>query len=186
MPMRPPPPAAASVAPGGAWLGRHWRRIAQVGAGHGLYATFNWGFDNVLYVYVVYTFGILKGGVCMLLLSCLQCAATLLVYQRMGIDWVGAGLLAELRRKERRSRLQNLIVRASARSEALIFVLLCVFQDPFITTAYFKQGQFGALTVRDWRIFFGSVFVANLYWIFVAALIGQAVAVAWRWLSGLL
>lgn len=162
------------------WLARHWRRIAQIGTGHGLYATFNWFFDNVLYVYVVYTWGIVRGGAFMTLLSFIQCLLTLLVYQRMRIDWVGAGLLADLKRKPNRSRTEALLVLASARNRVLIFILLCIFQDPFITTAYFKEGSFERLTRRDWQVFVGSVLVANLYWIFVAALIGQAVAALWH------
>ncbi|MGE0388041.1 MAG: hypothetical protein AB7Q97_25225 [Gammaproteobacteria bacterium] len=162
-----------------------WRHLARIGTGHALYATFNWFFDNVLYVYVVYQWGMLRGGAVMTALSFLQCAATLIVYQRMGIDWVGAGLLAQMKRKPEPTRVERLLVWAADRNRVLIFVLLCVFQDPFITTAWFKEGRFDALTRRDWHIFVAAVLVSNLYWIFVASLIGQAVVAAWRFLQGL-
>lgn len=157
-----------------------WRRLAQIGTGRALYAAFNWLFDNVLYVYVVMTLGVLKGGALMMGLSFIQCAATLVAYQRMRIDWVGAGLLFEIKRKPARTRLENVLVWASDRHPAIIFTLLCVLQDPFITAAYFKHGSFERLSGRDWTLFVAAVIVSNLYWIFAASLIGQAVVALWR------
>lgn len=168
------------AAPAGFVPPRLWQRLAQIGTGHALYAGFNWAFDNILYVWVIYTLGMLKGGALMMAASGLQCALTLVVYQRMRIDWVGTGFLAEIRAKPERTRLERVLVWASNRHPAVIFTLLCVFQDPFITAAWFKQGSFERLTRRDWGIFAAAVAVANLYWIFVASLIGQAVATLWR------
>lgn len=170
-------------APAGASPPRVWQRLAQIGTGHALYAAFNWVFDNVLYVWVVYTLGILKGGALMMAASGVQCALTLIVYQRMRVDWVGTGLLAEIRAKTERSRLERVLVWAGDRHPVLIFTLLCVFQDPFITTAWFKQGRFDRLTRQDWSLFAAAVVVANVYWIFVASLIGQAIATLWQLLA---
>lgn len=172
------------AAPAGITPPRLWQRLAQIGTGHALYATFNWVFDNILYVYVVYTLGVLRGGALMMAASFVQCAVTLVVYQRMRIDWVGTGLLAEIRAKPTRTRVENALVWASNRHPGVIFTLLCVFQDPFITAAFFKQGSFERLSRRDWAIFVAAVLVSNLYWIFVASLIGQAVAVLWRFIAG--
>lgn len=171
------------AAPAGLSSPQLWQRLARIGTGHTLYAGFNWVFDNVLYVWVVYTLGMVKGGALMTAASFAQCALTLVVYQRMRIDWVGTGLLAEIRLKRERTRLERALVWASERHPAVIFTLLCVFQDPFITAAWFKQGSFERLTRRDWAIFLAAVVVANLYWIFVASLIGQAVAALWQLLT---
>ena len=173
------------AAPAGLDPPQLWQRLARIGTGHALYATFNWVFDNILYVWVVYTLGMVKGGALMMAASFAQCALTLVVYQRMRIDWVGTGLLAEIRLKRERTRLERALVWASERHPAVIFTLLCVFQDPFITAAWFKQGSFGGLTRRDWAIFVAAVVVANVYWIFVASLIGQAVATLWQLLTAL-
>jgi hypothetical protein len=162
-----------------------WRRLTHIGTGHALYAAFNWCFDNVLYVYVVFTLGMVTGGALMTALSCAQCAVTLLVYQRMRIDWVGSGWLAELRRKPQRSRLEDLMVWAGNGHPALLFTLLCVFQDPFMATAWFKHGNFERLTRRDWSLFGAAVLVSNLYWICVASVIGQVAAAAWRQFTAL-
>ena len=159
---------------------RLWRRLAQIGTGHALYTSFNWFFDNILYVYVVYTLGMLKGGAIMMAASFAQCALTLIVYQRMRIDWVGTGLLAEIRTKSDRTRLERALVWAADRHPVVIFTLLCVFQDPFITTAWFRQGRFGRLNRRDWGVFTAAVVASNVYWIFLASLIGQAIAALWQ------
>src|SRR5258706_3694112 len=78
------------------WVRRNRARLAEVGMGHAVYATFSWFFDNVLYIYVVYRLGLLVGGALMTFLSLVVCAATLLVYEQMRVDWVGAGSLARL------------------------------------------------------------------------------------------
>ncbi len=78
------------------WLMRHRRRLAQIGLGHLLYAGWNFFFDQVLYVYVIWRLGLVLGGAIMTGLAGLACLLTLLLYQRMKIDWVGAGSLAAL------------------------------------------------------------------------------------------
>jgi hypothetical protein len=163
------------------WFSRHRRRITTVGAGHLLYATFNWFFDNVLYVFIVYRYGLLWGGAIMTALSLVQCAVTLLAYERMRIDWVGAGSLARVTFGPNPSWWQSLILWAARRGNAAVFITLSVFQDPFITTAYFLQGRFDGLSGRAWRIFFGSVFVSNFYWTLRSGVVATLLFSAWRW-----
>ncbi len=155
------------------------RRVAQIGVGHTLYAGFNWLFDHVIYVYVVYQFGMVRGGLLMTALSFVQCAGTLLLYQRMRIDWVGAGLLAEIRLKPRRNGFERFLLWADTRHPLAIFTLLCIAQDPFITTAYFKRGQFDVITRGDWGRFILSVIVANFYWVFIASALGHVAVAVW-------
>ena len=160
-----------------------WQRWSQVGLGHATYAGFNWCFDHVLYVLVVYHYGMFHGGALMTALSCLQCAATLVIYQRMRIDWVGAGLLAQLGAKPNPSRIERLLLPMSRWSPTAVFVALCLLQDPFIATAYRRAGRFGALTRRDWQHFLVAVLISNLYWILVASALGKLLAAAWHLLS---
>jgi hypothetical protein len=137
----------------------------------------------VLYVFVIYHYGMLQGGALMTALSCIQCALTLVIYQRMRIDWVGAGLLAELRTKENPSRLERVLRPLSHWSPKAVFVALCMLQDPFIATAYLREGRFGALTRRDWQHFLVAVLISNLYWILVASVLGNLLAAAWHLIS---
>lgn len=162
------------------WLGRHRRRLAEIGTGHALYATFNWFFDNVIYVYVVFSLGLLTGGVIMTTFSLVQCGATLLLYERMKIDWVGAGSIASLVAMPNPAWWQRVIVWAAKRGSVFIFFALCVLQDPFITTAYFRQGRFDGLSARDWRIFFASVFASNFYWTLRSGAVATVLVSAWH------
>ena len=165
------------------WLRQHRQRLAQIGTGHLLYASFNFVFDEIVYVYVVYRLGMLVGGGIMTTFSLVQCAITLLIYERMQIDWVGAGSLARLASVPNPCWWQRIVRWAMHRGKVAIFIALCLFQDPFITTAYFRQGRFDGLTGRDWRIFFGSVLVSNLYWTLRSGVAAAILVTAWRWLS---
>jgi hypothetical protein len=159
------------------------RRIAEIGTGHLIYATFSWFFDNIVYVFVVYRLGLLVGGAIMTAFSLALCVATLLLYERMRIDWVGAGSLARLSCIPNPSWWQRIIIWATRRGDGLVFVVLCIFQDPFITTAYFRRGRFDGLTLRDWRIFFSSVLVSNFYWTLRSGVAAAILVGAWRWLT---
>lgn len=159
------------------------RRLAQIGTGHAVYASFNWLFDNVLYVYVILRLGLAAGGAIMTTFSLVQCAATLLLYERMKIDWVGAGSIAHLVSIPNPSWWQRIIAWAAKRGAAFVFLALCVFQDPFITTAYFRQGRFDGLRARDWRIFLASVVVSNFYWTLRSGAVAGLLVGVWRWLS---
>ncbi|MEQ1635966.1 MAG: hypothetical protein ABL903_04690 [Methylococcales bacterium] len=154
-------------------------RFTAIGLGHLLYAGFNWVFDHVIYVYVVYTWGMLIGGGLMTLGSLIQCAFTLRFYEKMQIDWVGAGALHTWYKQQSTSFSGRLYGRIKDNQKA-VFLLLCVFSDPFITTAYFREGRFNGLTSLDWRIFFCSVFVSNFYWICVSVLVGNGIAGLWH------
>lgn len=173
--------SASGVTP--ARLDSHWRRLAQIGIGHSLYAAFCWLFDHVLYVYVVYTLGILLGGAIMTAASLLICIATLMIYERMKVDWVGAGLLNEIAARQRHSLTDRLLVWTTRQNRVVVFLILCALSDPFITTAYLRGGAFNGLRKRDWQIFCASVLVSNLYWIFAADLIGHAVVTIWTWFT---
>jgi hypothetical protein len=164
-------------------IDQYWARVSLIGIGHGAYTAFNWLFDNVLYVYVIFHLGMLQGGAVMTALSLVQCATTLVIYQRMGIDWVGVGFLQELQQKPNQTVVERLLVWVSRWPSPALFVALCMFQDPFVTTTYFRGGRFGPLARTDWAIFIAAVLASNLYWIFVASALGKLVATVWQLLS---
>jgi hypothetical protein len=159
-----------------------YKRLTIIGAGHLLYAAFNWLFDHVIYVYAVFTWGMLIGGGLMTLFSLIQCALTLHLYEKMHIDWVGAGALHAWDEQESTSFAGRLFRRIGKKQKA-VFIFLCVFFDPFITTAYFRKGRFDGLTAHDWRIFLYSVLISNGWWICVSALLGNGISMLWQWLS---
>ena len=165
------------------WLARNGRRLAHIGIGHTIYATSSWLFDNVLYLYVIFRMGAVAGGALMTLLSLLICTATLIVYERMRIDWVGSGLLAELSATPNPPLWLRIVDWAQRRGSAVIFLALSIFQDPFITTAYFRQGRFDGLDKRDWRLFLASVVVSNLYWTLRSTVVVALLVAAWKWIT---
>lgn len=165
------------------WLSRHRRRITEVGIGHTLYATFNWFFDNILYIYVIYRLGLITGGALMTLLSLLQCAATLMLYERMRIDWVGAGYIATLKHITNPTGWQRIILRCQQSGAVAVFFALCIFSDPFITTAYFREGRFDGLSGRDWKIFIASGFASNFYCSLRSGAIAAVLLTAFQWVD---
>jgi hypothetical protein len=155
------------------------RKLLPIGLGHALYYAFNVAFDGILYVYVVHTHGLLKGGIAMTVIAALINVAMLLWYQHMKVDWVGGGYVQGLVGKSNPNLMERLMVWAHEKNSFLIFAVLNIVQDPFVATAYFKKGDFGRLTGKDWRCLLASIAFANFYWTFVAAGIGIAVARVW-------
>jgi len=165
------------------WVRRHCRRLTAIGIGHALYAVFNWFFDNVLYAWVIYRLGLMAGGAVMTFLSLLQCGATLVTYDRMRIDWVGSGALAELERVSDPAWWQRIILWAQRQGSGAIFLVLSILQDAFITTAYFRRGRFDGLRASDWRLFLASVLVSNFYWTLRSGAVVTVLVSAWNGLS---
>ncbi|SJM95854.1 conserved membrane hypothetical protein [Crenothrix polyspora] len=162
---------------------RHnYKRFTIIGLGHLLYAAFNWVFDHVIYVYAVFTWGMLMGGGLMTLLSLIQCALTLQLYEKMQIDWIGGGTLHNFTAQQPTNLTGRLLCRISKQPKA-VFLFLCVISDPFITTAYFRKGRFNGITTQDWQVFICSVIVSNGYWICISAFFGNLIAMLWHWLS---
>jgi hypothetical protein len=143
------------------------KKITLILCGHGTWAVISWLFDNLLYPVVLAGMGYFWGGIVMTTLSCIICASTLIWYEKKGNDWVGSGTLNELRKSDLSKR--NLFIKALgwalSKGDVLIFFLLTVLKDPFITTAYFTRGRFNGLNKKIWLIFGLSTLVANLYWI---------------------
>lgn len=117
----------------------------------------------------------------MMMLSFLLCASTLAVYEKMQIDFMGVGALHEWHTKKTKT-LSGRLFRHINKNKAAVFIFLSAFTDPFIITAYFRQGHFNGLTKRDWSFFFLSALICNLYWIGVSALLGHGTANLWQWI----
>jgi len=162
------------------WFRRHRRRLVGIGIGHTIYATYNFFFDQVLYVYVVHRMGLLKGGALMTLLAMTSCVVTLLLYERMRIDWVGAGCLAQLKADPHPAWWKRVILWAARKGSVVMFFALSIFQDPFVTTAYFRMGNFNGLGKRDWQVLFASGLVSNFYWTLRSGAVAAVLFGAWE------
>lgn len=121
-------------------------------------------FNFFLYPFVIYKFGILKGGLMMTFLSFLACIATIKFYDWSKRDWIGIETIKSLKSYEGSMWFARLSAWLLRQSDAVIFVYLSINRDPFITTAYLRKGKFNGMSKRDWTIFMGSLLLSNAYW----------------------
>ena len=140
-----------------------------------------WTFDYVLYPYVMWRFGLLHGCLIMTALSALPCYLTLLFYDWSKKDWLGIEAIKEFKEEPRAGRMSTIIREIMRRGDLPSLVAMSIYFDPFITTAYMRQGSyhFNGMASRDWRVFWMSVVIANVYWSF-AAFAGVSIF-QWAW-----
>lgn len=126
-------------------------------------------FDYVLYPFVIWKCGLLRGGAIMALLSLVVCYVTLVFYNFTKKDWFGIELAKEFREYQGQSRVFRAMSWMLRRGQFAAFLFLSLKFDPFTTTAYLRQGanRFSKMDCRSWQIFFASWLVANLSWIVV-------------------
>lgn len=185
--------------------------IRNVALGQAIWVTVSWLYDNPLYIAVIALYGPVFGGTLMTLGSLIICLATLIWYNKKGVDWVGVGAVDALREislhyaeKLASWRSDSILGKAlfvvfyipiqivliTARlanhktyGDASAFILLSIVQDPFITTAYLRHGKYGPMEKRDWMIFFGSVTLSNGYWIIRTTVVIEIAIALWNMFS---
>jgi len=143
------------------------RRFGVLGVGLLANATLNtYLFDFLLYPFVIWKLGVLKGGLVMTVLAGFFCYFLLCFYDWSKKDWLGIETLKSLKDYEGNSRIKKITAWFLRRSEPVILVFLSVRFDAFITTLYLRRGshQYNGLSRNDWKIFFFSLIVSNIYW----------------------
>lgn len=157
-----------------------------------VYQVVDWLFDNPLYVAAIAYFGPLKGLLVMTAAAAVLNSIYLIVWQKSRIDWLGVRAIkaAAIEGEEReiieklwgkRFRfapftwiyrlfiavpllVAKLVLWAINRGHATAFVVLSIFQDSFVTTAYFRHDKEGPLDRHDVKIFFWSLVISNVWW----------------------
>lgn len=175
------------------WVKKSRRRIAEVGAGMTAYAVFNWFFNYPLYFVVVARCGLVQGGLIMFGLSLIQNIGLLYLYDRIGIDWVGARYLQEVQMSDgKRNWIQRTLIWAlkeEARNkghrlvQALVFIILSTFVDPFIVSVHYRHFQFLGVSRRDLKIITAAVVIGNVYWTLRTGILVAFVKTVWQWFS---
>jgi hypothetical protein len=141
------------------------RRIGELALGHTVNTlVLGYAFDYILYPFVFWKLGLLKGGVIMALLSLVACLLTLWFYDWSKRDWLGIEAVKQLRDGEAKSRWRRVLAWALNKGDLPACVTLPIWSDPFITTACLRRGAFNGMTQRDWRIFFASWLIGNAWW----------------------
>jgi hypothetical protein len=160
------------------------RRALTVATGYGIYIFIGQLYDYVLWPLVQGHHG-MTGAVAMSVGAVITNFILLLAYQRMGIDWLGTGILQTLQTRAHgladrllqqtswRGALVHLPARLFQflprllRSRPLAFVALSSFGDSFLTTAYLRDGRFGPLERRDYWAFASSSVISCAAWTLV-------------------
>ncbi len=147
-----------------------WKeRIATVALGHSFKEAEEFWFDWVLYPYVIAVHGSLLGGLAMMALSALSSYSYIILYDWSRTDWLGLELLKQIREGNEPKSWWRKVIRKAQQGRlgnTVVFLILSIRKDPFVTTAYLRRGSglYNGMSQRDWKIFFASVAVGNLVW----------------------
>lgn len=136
-------------------------------------------FDYLLYPFVIFKFGILKGGIVMTFLAFIANIMTMKFYDWSKRDWLGIEAIKGLKTYNGNKIIGRFTSWILKRSEPVIFLFLSLRYDAFTTTAYLRRGKFNGMSKRDWTIFMGSLLLSNLYWT-LACFMGISL-VEWVW-----
>jgi hypothetical protein len=127
-------------------------------------------FDFILYPFVIWKFGVLRGGVTMTVASFCICYATLLFYDWSKKDWIGIESIKDLKDYQGKGKVRRFFSWITKKGDIFAFLFLSIQTDPFIVVAYMRQGanQYNGMKKRDWTIFISSLVIGNLYWTIIA------------------
>lgn len=156
-----------------AWLGKHHKRIKEIGVGLFLYEVFNFVYDWLFYPFALVYWGVGRGGLVLVGGSLVQCAFMFWLYEKMRVDWLGAHALRELQDKENKNRFEHVAVWLGKEKRTwwekllspIVFIGLTLPIDPLIVAIHYRKKHFGGLTGRDWFILLSAVFAANAWWL---------------------
>lgn len=151
-------------------------RVAELAAGVSANAVMVYGFDFLLYPYVIYHYGALHGGLIMALASFAICLLAFRLYDWLQRDWLGIEAIKRLKQGGE-GRFARVLSWALKKGDPAVLVLLSIKFDPFIATLYLRNGAYNGLSARDWRVFLSSFAIANAYWI--AAIVLGITVVEW-------
>jgi hypothetical protein len=79
-------------------------------------------------------------------------------------DWLGIETVKTLKGYQGNRSIGRLTAWALRKSEPVIFLFLSIKFDPFVKTAYLRQGVYSGMSRLDWKIFISSLILGNAYW----------------------
>ena len=150
--------------------------IGAMAVGYILFIGSNYAFDYLLYPFVIYKRGIFWGGIVMGLLSVAACLVAALIYDLVKKDWLGIEAVKEIKEdiknygSQSKKKLHRILAWFLRKGKWAEFLFLSLKFDPFVTTVYLRNGvkKFNGFKKEEWKIFLGSVFVANAYWTIIS------------------
>lgn len=146
-------------------------------AGHLVFHVSNYVLDYGLYPFIIYKFGLIFGFFIAISLSAVYCLVESVVYDWLKKDWLGIEAVKELvddffselekeAEESWRRKGKRMLSWLFHKNTFGPFLFLSLKFDPMITTLYMRKGahKYDNFNSRDWKIFWGSVVVSNVYW----------------------
>lgn len=159
--------------------GDYGGRLSELTIGLTAFGLLGFVFSYVLYPFVIFKTGAIRGGAIMTFLSFSVCLILLKFYDSSKRDWLGIEAVKRLKDYEGRKILGRLWSWFLKKGEPAIFLFLSIKVDPFVTTAYLRRGNYTGMSKRDWKIFMGSLIISNAYWT-LACFMGITIF-EWAW-----
>lgn len=143
-----------------------------------------YGYDFIVYPYLIVTHGLFLGWIYATIGSIVLCLGTLWFYDLTKQDWLGIETIKLIRDEPANGRIRKFFHSVVSRGDALAFLLLSLKYDPFITTVYMRHGSGNhTMTARDWKIFWAGAVVSNVWW---GAVVFGAIEIFRKWLAPLM
>lgn len=160
------------------------RRTGELTLGHAVNALMIWGFDYVMYPFVIWKIGLVRGGVLMAALSFVVCLLLIWFYDWSRHDWLGIEAVKGIREYRGTNWMGRRLAVLLNRGDWIACVILSIRYDPFITTIYLRQGAFEGMGRRDWKNFVLSWVLGNVYWSLLCFVGVESLSGLWRWWRG--
>lgn len=161
----------------------HRKRVSELLVGVTVNRLIVYTFDYVLYPFIIYYFGAIKGGVVMTTLVFIICLLTIRLYDWSKRDWLGIEAIKRLKHYSGTKKIGQITAWVLRKSDTVIFMFLSVKYDPFVTMVYLRYGSFNGMMRRDWRIFFGSLIIGNAYWALACYMGITLIGYVWKMLK---
>lgn len=140
-----------------------------------------YGYDFIIYPYLIITYGLLLGWLYATAGSIVLCLGTLWFYDHTKRDWLGIETIKLIRDEQGTGKVRKFFQRIASKGDMLAFFLLSFRYDPVITTVYLRRGSGNHLmTARDWKIFWASIVVSNAWW---GMMVFGAIEIFKKWLA---
>lgn len=157
------------------------KRIGILVLGHAANFVTVYGYDFIVYPYLIVTYGLVLGWLYAVAGSIALCLGTLWFYDVTKQDWLGIETVKLVRDGQTTGRIRRFFQKIVDKGDTLAFFLLCLKYDPFIITVYMRRGSGNfAMTTRDWKVFWVSMVLCNVWW---GLLVFGAIEVFNTWLA---
>ena len=160
------------------------QKLLHMGTGWSLYSAWSWVYDNPLWLAVIGWLGVGVGSALLTLGAMVNNFIFLVAYQKNENDWLGVNGFERLKQDgekwaQKAQSHTNLLIRALLwvpagffrllvwavrKNNLLAFVVLSMYGDSFITTAFLRGKVGGKLTTKDYATFLASTALSCAYW----------------------